>query len=138
MSCLLKGDHITRRCTIVCCDKVMNHVLVDDGSGLNIFPLSTLRQLRFDLGKLEQNQVNVRAFDEVKRDKLGTVNLIIQMGLEEFSAQFQVLDINTSYNLLLRRSFIHMAGAVSSTLHQMMKLVWKNEELVIHGEGTLR
>ena len=29
-----------------------------------------------------------------------------------------------------------MAGAVPSTLHQMMKLVWKNEELVIHGEGS--
>ena len=24
---------------------------------------------------------------------------------------------------------------MSSTLHQMMKLVWKDEELVIHGEG---
>ena len=52
---------------------------MDDESGLNIFPLSTLRQLRFDLGKLEQNQVNVRAFHEVQRDTLGAVNLIIQM-----------------------------------------------------------
>lgn len=25
---------------------------------------------------------------------------------------------------------------VPSTLHKMMKLVWKNEELVIHGEGS--
>ena len=33
-------------------------------------------------------------------------------------------------------SFIHMAGVLSSTLHQMMKLVWKNQELVIHGEGS--
>ena len=29
-----------------------------------------------------------------------------------------------------------MAGALSSTLHQMMKLVWKDKELVIHGEGS--
>ena len=29
-----------------------------------------------------------------------------------------------------------MAGAVPSTLHQMMKLIWKNEELVIHGKGS--
>ena len=28
-----------------------------------------------------------------------------------------------------------MAGVVPSTLLHMMKLVWKNEELVIHGEG---
>ena len=29
-----------------------------------------------------------------------------------------------------------MAGDVPSTLHQMMKLVWKNKELVIHGEWS--
>ena len=121
---------------MICRGKVVNRVLVDDGSGLNICPLSTLKQLRFDLGKLEQNQVNVRAFDGVQRDTLGAVNLTLQMGPAEFDAKFQVLDINTSYNLLLARPFFHMAGAVPSTLHQMMKLVWKNEELVVHGERS--
>ena len=47
-----------------------------------------------------------------------------------------MLDIDTSYNLLLGRPFIHTAGAVPSTLHQLMKLVWKNEELVIQGERS--
>ena len=74
----------------------------------------------------------MRDFDGVQRDTLGAMNLTIQMGPAEFSAQFQVLDIHTIYNLLLGRPFIHMAGAVPSTLHQIMKLVWKNEELVIH------
>ncbi|XP_069146002.1 uncharacterized protein [Solanum lycopersicum] len=120
--------------TVICHGKVVNQFLVDYGSGLNICPLSTLKQLRFDLEKLEQNQVNVRAFDGVQRDILGAVNLTIQMGPIKFEVKFQVLDIDTSYNFLLGRSFIHMAGAVPSTLHQMMKLVWKNEELVIHGE----
>ncbi|XP_069154398.1 uncharacterized protein [Solanum lycopersicum] len=120
--------------TVVCRGKIVNRVLVDDGSGLNICPLSTLKQLRFDLGKLEKNQVNVRAFDGVQRETLGAVNLTIQMGPAEFEAKFQVLDIDTSYNLLLGRPFIHTAGAGTSTLHQIMKLVWKNEELVIQGE----
>ena len=70
----------------------------------------------------------------MQRDTLGAVNLTLQMGPTEFDAKFQVLDIDTSYNLLFGRPFIHMAGAVPSTLHQMMKLVRKNEELVIHGE----
>ena len=51
--------------TVLCRRKIVNRVFVDDGSGLNICPLSTLKQLRFDLGKLEQNQVNVIAFDGV-------------------------------------------------------------------------
>ena len=113
----------------------MNHVIVDDGSGLNICPLSMLRNLKFDLGKLEQNKVNMTAFDGVQRDTLGVVNLTIPMGPAEFGAHFQVLDIDTTYNLLLGRPLIQMVGAVPSTLHQMMKLVWKNEELVIYGEG---
>lgn len=50
---------------VMCRERVINHVLVDDGCGLNICSLSTLRQLRFDLGKLDQNQVNVRSFDGV-------------------------------------------------------------------------
>lgn len=44
-----KALHIT----VVCRKKVINCVFVDDGSGLNICLLSTLRQLRYDLGKLE-------------------------------------------------------------------------------------
>ena len=87
--------------TVIYREKVGNRVLVDDGSSLNICFLSTLKQLRFDLRKLEQNQVNVRAFDGMQRDTLGAVNLTIQMGPAEFEAQFQVLDIDTSYNLLL-------------------------------------
>ncbi|XP_069152751.1 uncharacterized protein [Solanum lycopersicum] len=122
--------------SVICRGKVINRVLVDDGSGLNICPLSTLKQLRFDLGKLEQNQVNVRAFDGVQRDILGAVNLTLQVGFAEFDVKFQVLDIDNSYNILLGRPFIHMAGAVPSTHHQMMKLIWKNEELVVHGERS--
>ena len=75
-------------------------------------------------------------FDGVQRDTLGVVNLTLQTGPAEFEAKFQVLDIDTSYNLLLGRPFIHMDGAVPSTLHQMMKMVWKNEELVILGERS--
>ena len=35
--------------TVICREKVINRILVDDGSGLNICPLSTLRQLKFYL-----------------------------------------------------------------------------------------
>ncbi|XP_069152721.1 uncharacterized protein [Solanum lycopersicum] len=127
-----KALHIT----VICREKVVNRVLVDEGSGLNIYPLSTFRQLRFDLGKWEKNHANVRAFDGVQRDTLGAVTLAIQMAPVEFSVQFQVLDIDTSYNLLLGRSFIHMDGAVPCTFHQMMKLGWRNEDLVFPGEGS--
>ena len=62
--------------------------------------------------------------------------MIICMGHSEINAEFHVLDIDTRYNLLLGRSFIHMARVVPSTLHRLIKLVLKEQELVIHGEGS--
>ena len=50
---------------------------------------------------------------------------------------FQVLNINTSYNMLLGRPWIHKAKAVTSTLHQMVKFEYDRQEIVVHGEGDL-
>ena len=44
--------------------------------------------------------------------------------------------MDTSYNLLLGRPFVHMAGASPSTLLQLMKFVLKEQELVIHCEES--
>ncbi|XP_070039927.1 uncharacterized protein [Nicotiana tomentosiformis] len=46
----------------------------------------------------------------------------------------QVPDMDTSYNFLLGRPWIHAAGAVPSTLHQMVKFEHENQEIVVHGE----
>ncbi|XP_055824288.1 uncharacterized protein LOC129892753 [Solanum dulcamara] len=86
-------------------------------------------------GKVRQNQVNVRAFDGGQRNTLGAVNLDIQVGPVDFIIECQVMDITASYNLLLGRPWIHMAGAVPSTLHQMIKFVKNDREVVIYGEG---
>lgn len=48
--------------TINCEEMILNRVLIDDGFGLNILSLSTLKKLNFDLGKIRQNQVIVNAF----------------------------------------------------------------------------
>ncbi|XP_055822105.1 uncharacterized protein LOC129890610 [Solanum dulcamara] len=115
---------------------IMNRVLIDDGLGLYIYPLSTLKQLNFDLGNVRQNQVKVRAFDGGQRDTLGAVNLGIQVSPVDFIIQCQVMDITTSYNLLLGRLWIHMAGVMPSTLYQIIKFVKNNREVVVYGEGS--
>ena len=59
----------------------------------------------------------VRAFDGTKREVLGNIELPIQVGPCTFNSEFIVMDINPSYNCLLGRPWIHMAGAVPSTLY---------------------
>ena len=65
----------------------------------------------------------VRAFDGTKREVLENIRLSIQVGPYTFDSEFIVMDINPSYNFLLGRRWIHMAGVVPSTLHQKVKFV---------------
>ncbi|XP_070043118.1 uncharacterized protein [Nicotiana tomentosiformis] len=78
--------------------------------------------------------MSVCAFDGVKRDTIGEINLILTIGPVDFEVTFQVLDMDTSYNFLLGRLWIHAAGVVPSTLHQMVKFEYENQEIIVHGE----
>ncbi|XP_070029456.1 uncharacterized protein [Nicotiana sylvestris] len=51
--------------------------------------------------------------------------------------EFQVLDMAISYNLLLGRPWIHVAKAVPSSLHQMVKLEWYRQEIDVHDDENL-
>ncbi|KAK4723775.1 hypothetical protein R3W88_026554 [Solanum pinnatisectum] len=115
-------------------DKVITKALVDSGAGLNICPLGTLTRLGVDSAKIQTWQMNVRAFDGSQRGTIGEITLDMLIGPATFPITFQVLDIPSSYNLLLGRPWIHMAGAVPSTLHQCLKFEWDHEEVVVHGE----
>ncbi|XP_055830916.1 uncharacterized protein LOC129899948 [Solanum dulcamara] len=117
-------------------DKFISRVLIDNGLAVNICPFITLRALGIDIGKIHESHVKVRGFDGTKRGVISKIDLPLQIGPEEFVVEFQVLDISASYNLLLGRPWIHMAGAVPSTLHQNLKFVWNHHEIIVHGEGS--
>ncbi|XP_070002642.1 uncharacterized protein [Nicotiana sylvestris] len=108
--------------------------MVDDGSGVDIRPLLTLQRMEIGTERIRPNNVCVRAFDDIKRDTICEIDLILTIGLVDFEVTFQVLDMDTSYNFLLGRPWIHAAGAVPSTLHQMVKFEYEDQEIVVHGE----
>ena len=83
------------------------------------------------------NNVCFRAFDGSKTDVIGEIELVLTIGPVDFAVNFQVLDINASYNLLLGRPWVHRAGVVPSTLHQMIKFEYDRQEVIVHGEGDL-
>jgi len=130
------GHNKALNITVRCRDKFISKVLIDNGSAVNICPFTTLRALGIDIGKIRESHVRVRGFDGTQRGVIGEIDLPLQIGPVEFIVEFQVLDISASYNLLLGRPWIHMAGAVPSTLHQTLKFVWNHQEIVVHGEGN--
>ncbi|XP_075076474.1 uncharacterized protein LOC142163119 [Nicotiana tabacum] len=90
--------------------------------------------MEIETERIRPNNVCVRAFDGVKRDTVGEIDLILTIGPMDFEVTFQVLDMDTSYNFLLGRPWIHAAGAVHSSLHPMVKFEHENQEIVVHGE----
>ncbi|XP_070010280.1 uncharacterized protein [Nicotiana sylvestris] len=112
----------------------VKRVMVDGGSGVDICPLSTLQRMDIGTERIRPNNVCVHAFDGIKRDTIGEIDLILTISLVDFEVTFQVLDMDTSYNFLLGRPWIHAAGVVPSTLHQMVKFEHEDQEIVVHGE----
>ena len=94
-------------------------------------------KLNVSAERVRPNNVCVRAFDGSKTDFIGEIELVLTIGPVDFDVNFQVLDINASYNLLLGRPWVHRAGAVPSMLHQMIKFEYDRQEVIVHGEGDL-
>ena len=115
----------------------VKRVMVGGGSGVDICPLSTLQSLKINTDRIRTNNVCERAFDGAKWDTLGEIYLIVTIGPTEFGITFEVIDMDTSYNLLLGRPWIHMARAVPSTLHQVVKFEHDKQEIIVHGEDDL-
>ena len=115
----VKALHITVKCK----SYIMPRALIDSGSSLNVISMFTLSRFPVDLSYMKKSQMVVRAFDGTRREVLGVIELPIQIGPCVFNIEFVVMDINPSYNCLLGRPWIHMTGAVPSTLHQKVKYI---------------
>ncbi|XP_050895562.1 uncharacterized protein LOC127102203 [Lathyrus oleraceus] len=111
--------HISIQCT----DVTLARVLVDTGSSLNVLPKTTLAQLNIEGVQMRLSALIVKAFDGSKRTVIGEIDLPILIGPQTFRITFQIMDIRPAYSCLLGRPWIHVAGVVTSTLHQKLKFV---------------
>uniref|UniRef100_A0A2N9G339 Integrase catalytic domain-containing protein n=1 Tax=Fagus sylvatica TaxID=28930 RepID=A0A2N9G339_FAGSY len=82
---------------------------------------------------IELSILTVRAYVESSRGVIGTFEAECQLGPVSSAVLFPVLEITTSYNLLLGRAWMHPLGIVPSTVHQKLKLPWKGGVLIILG-----
>ncbi|OMO77592.1 reverse transcriptase [Corchorus capsularis] len=116
----------------------VGRILIDNGSTLNIMSYHSLEKLSVDLSYIKPNNMMVRAFDGTTRSVRGDIEIQMEIGGVEFLMTFQVMDISPSYSCLLGRPWIHMAGAVPSTLHQAVKFRVENKLIEIKAEKDIR
>ncbi|XP_052490756.1 uncharacterized protein LOC128043004 [Gossypium raimondii] len=112
-------------------------VLIDNGSALNVLPLSTLNRLPMDSSHMKPCQNIVRAFDGIERSFIGRIEIQLRIGPTTYEVDFLVMDIKPSYNCLLGRPWTHLPGAVPSMLHQKVKLISEGRFVTISAEEDL-
>ncbi|KAA3469909.1 hypothetical protein EPI10_015658 [Gossypium australe] len=94
-----KALHIT-----TCCKGyTLPSVLIDNGSALNVLPLSTLKRLPIDSSHMKTCQNILRAFDGTERRVMGRIDVPLLIGPNTYEVDFLVMDIKPSYNCLLGR-----------------------------------
>ena len=101
-----KALHITTKVK----DCTLPKVLIDNGSSLNVMPLSTLMRLPVDRSYMKHTKTVVRAFNGTRREVTEKIEIEVQIGPCTFNVEFQVMDISPSYNCLLGRPWIYIAG----------------------------
>ncbi|KAA3462451.1 hypothetical protein EPI10_028937 [Gossypium australe] len=129
-----KALHITTRCK----GYTLTGVLIDNGSALNVLPLSTLNRLPVDSSHMKTCQNIVRAFDGTERKVvMGRIEITLLIGSNTYEVDFLVTDIVPSYNCLLGRPWIHSVRAVPSSQHQKLKLVTEGRLMTINAEEDI-
>ena len=62
---------------------------------------------------------------------MGTITAHVMIRLVRYSMLFQVLRIQSSFNLFLGRPWIHEAGAIPFSLHQKVKFIHEGRVILI-------
>ena len=119
---------------VACSGRRVPSVLLDNGSALNVCPLVTAIALGFSPSDFGPSTPIVKAYDGTQRTVLGTLGTHVMIGPVIYSILFQVLRIQSSFNLLLGRPWIHEAGAIPSSLYQKVKFIHEGRIIMIQSD----
>ena len=83
-----RGSTKALHITIKVKDCTLPKVLIDNGSSLNVMPLSTLMRLPVDRSYMKHTHTVMRAFDGTRREVTGEIEIEMQIGLRTFNVEF--------------------------------------------------
>ncbi|CAN6444993.1 unnamed protein product [Victoria cruziana] len=108
---------------VICMQFSIAKVLVDGGASVNVCPLRTIQELGIRRERFEPTAIDISGFDGHSQTPLGKVTLPVSVVHEDRDhlVEFHIIDVDTSYNMLLGRPWIHSQNTVASTLHQMVR-----------------
>jgi hypothetical protein len=116
---------------------VIVKVLIDNGSALNVLPRHVLDKMPVDASHMKPNTMTARAYDGSPRPTIGSIDVELIIGPQPLQVTLQVMDIHPSYSIFLGRPWIHVARAVTSSLHQWVKFIINGNLVTVRVEETL-
>ena len=122
---------------VKCKDMIVARVLINTGSALNVCPMSTLKRLVVDTFLIRLTTMIIKAFDGTLWEEQGEIELAIAVSPMSFMVNFQVIKVDSPYNMLLERPWLHVAGTVASTFHRRLKFPSKDLMITIMAEEPL-
>ena len=122
---------------VACSGRRVPSILLENGSALNVCPLVIAIALGFSPSNFGPSTQTVRAYDETQKTVMGTLTTHVMIGPIRYSVFFQVLRIQSSFNLLLGCPWIHEAGAIPSSLHQKVKFIHKGRIITIQSDKDI-
>ncbi|KAK9921974.1 hypothetical protein M0R45_030464 [Rubus argutus] len=102
-------------------DVFVRRALVDTRSSLNIIPLYVLKAARIPQSRIVKSEMKISSFAKADEVSIGYIQLDLRVGPIRSWTKFQVLDVNTSYHVLLGRPWLNKHKLVPSTYHQCVK-----------------
>jgi hypothetical protein len=123
--------------TVECLKAKVPRVLVDNGSKLNVCPFKTATTLGIKRDQISPSSLTIRTCDNSNRSVMGTFKVPCKIGPVNAIVVFHILNIPTSYNLLLGKAWMHPLGIVPFSLYQKLRLPRKDEILTILRDGEI-
>ena len=88
---------------VKCEDMIISRVLIDNGLALNVCSMSTIERLNVDRSLIRPTTMIIRAFDDTLWEVQGEIELAIGVGPMFFTVNFQVIKVDSPYNILFGR-----------------------------------
>ena len=99
--------------------------------------MATLKSLKVDTSLIKPSTMIIRSFDVMHCEVQGEIELMIEIGLISFMVNFQVFKVDSPYNMLLGRPWLHTVGVATSTLHRRLKFIFENQLITIMTEKPI-
>ncbi|XP_021714618.1 uncharacterized protein LOC110682570 [Chenopodium quinoa] len=117
----LEGHHDGLVISLPMRNCMIKRILVDNGSSANIIMLDTLKHMNIDEKNIVNKSAMLVGFSGETKKTSGEITLATYAKGINLQVKFLVIDTLSSYNMILRRPWIHEMKAIPSTYHQVIK-----------------